>query len=137
MTGYLYLEGLLTPSAKGTLKTLSFSSLVWQIVSTLTTESSSASGIYYCVASNKIGTEKRSIKFYVSGKQQTLQMMDTLPTLSFYTAEHLLWHLFLSIKFCPTLRQCFPTEVKGVCASKQGQYRDLIQSHQSQCKSFC
>ncbi|XP_019395899.1 PREDICTED: vascular endothelial growth factor receptor kdr-like isoform X1 [Crocodylus porosus] len=37
-----------------------------KIVSTLTTESSSASGIYYCVASNKIDTEKRSIRFYVS-----------------------------------------------------------------------
>lgn len=42
---------------------------VWQIVSTLTTENSSASGIYYCVASNKIGEEERSIEFYVSGKR--------------------------------------------------------------------
>jgi len=32
-------------------------------------ENSSASGIYYCVASNKIGEEERSIEFYVSGKR--------------------------------------------------------------------
>uniref|UniRef100_A0A8B9R7J8 receptor protein-tyrosine kinase n=1 Tax=Anas platyrhynchos TaxID=8839 RepID=A0A8B9R7J8_ANAPL len=37
-----------------------------KIVSTLTMENSSASGIYYCVASNKIGEEERSIEFYVS-----------------------------------------------------------------------
>uniref|UniRef100_A0A493T3G9 receptor protein-tyrosine kinase n=1 Tax=Anas platyrhynchos platyrhynchos TaxID=8840 RepID=A0A493T3G9_ANAPP len=39
-----------------------------KIVSTLTMENSSASGIYYCVASNKIGEEERSIEFYVSAK---------------------------------------------------------------------
>lgn len=38
-------------------------------------ENSSASGIYYCVASNKIGEEERSIEFYVSGKQHR----DTAP----------------------------------------------------------
>ncbi|XP_031979494.1 vascular endothelial growth factor receptor kdr-like isoform X2 [Corvus moneduloides] len=37
-----------------------------KIVSTLTTENSSASGLYYCVASNKVGEEERSIEFYVS-----------------------------------------------------------------------
>ncbi|KAM6197899.1 vascular endothelial growth factor receptor kdr-like [Sarcoramphus papa] len=37
-----------------------------KIVSTLTMENSSASGIYYCVASNKVGEEERSIEFYVS-----------------------------------------------------------------------
>ncbi|NWJ05591.1 VGFR4 factor, partial [Crypturellus undulatus] len=35
-------------------------------VSTLTMENSSVSGIYYCVAFNKIDTEERSIEFYVS-----------------------------------------------------------------------
>lgn len=33
-------------------------------------EDSSASGIYYCVASNKVGEEERSIEFYVSGKHR-------------------------------------------------------------------
>lgn len=33
-------------------------------------ENSSASGIFYCVAFNKVGEEERSIEFYVSGKQK-------------------------------------------------------------------
>lgn len=46
-------------------------SLCGQIVSTLTTEESSASGIYYCLAANKVGEEERSIAFYVSGEHPT------------------------------------------------------------------
>uniref|UniRef100_A0A8C0VG33 receptor protein-tyrosine kinase n=1 Tax=Cyanistes caeruleus TaxID=156563 RepID=A0A8C0VG33_CYACU len=44
-----------------------------KIVSTLTMENSSASGIYYCVASNKVGQEERSIQFYVSDVPSGLQ----------------------------------------------------------------
>ncbi|RLV98495.1 hypothetical protein DV515_00010753 [Chloebia gouldiae] len=44
-----------------------------KIVSTLTMEDSSASGIYYCVASNKVGEEERSISFYVSDVPSGLQ----------------------------------------------------------------
>ncbi|NXR71535.1 VGFR4 factor, partial [Pycnonotus jocosus] len=42
-------------------------------VSTLSTEDSSASGIFYCVASNKVGEEERSIEFYVSDVPSGLQ----------------------------------------------------------------
>ncbi|NWV13207.1 VGFR4 factor, partial [Ptilonorhynchus violaceus] len=42
-------------------------------VSTLSLENSSASGIYYCVASNKVGQEERSIEFYVSDVPSGLQ----------------------------------------------------------------
>lgn len=49
-------------------------------------ENSSASGIYYCVASNKIGEEERSIEFYVSGKLHKNQMLMIWFTLKFYMA---------------------------------------------------
>ncbi|XP_042334848.1 vascular endothelial growth factor receptor kdr-like [Sceloporus undulatus] len=44
-----------------------------KIVSILTTTSSNVSGIYFCVASNKVGTEERSTEFYVSDVPSTLQ----------------------------------------------------------------
>ncbi|XP_071425167.1 vascular endothelial growth factor receptor kdr-like isoform X2 [Pithys albifrons albifrons] len=44
-----------------------------KIVSTLTVENSSASGIYYCMASNKVGVEERSVEFYVSDVPSGLQ----------------------------------------------------------------
>ncbi|KAM8800200.1 vascular endothelial growth factor receptor kdr-like isoform 2-T2 [Eudromia elegans] len=53
----------------------------WKIVSTLTIENSSASGIYYCVASNKIDTEERSIKFYVSDVPFGLQTDSKITTI--------------------------------------------------------
>ncbi|XP_053129403.1 vascular endothelial growth factor receptor kdr-like isoform X2 [Hemicordylus capensis] len=37
-----------------------------KIISTLTTMASNVSGIYFCVASNTLGNEERSIKFFVS-----------------------------------------------------------------------
>uniref|UniRef100_A0A8C0B308 Ig-like domain-containing protein n=1 Tax=Buteo japonicus TaxID=224669 RepID=A0A8C0B308_9AVES len=76
---------------------------VWQIVSTLTTENSSASGIYYCVASNKIGEEERSIEFYVSDVPFGLQTDPQVTTIvgndvrltcraSKYIYSHLAWY---------------------------------------------
>ncbi|KAH0630915.1 hypothetical protein JD844_004266 [Phrynosoma platyrhinos] len=44
-----------------------------KIISILTTTSSNVSGIYFCVASNKAGTEERSTEFYVSDVPSTLQ----------------------------------------------------------------
>ncbi|XP_021135664.2 vascular endothelial growth factor receptor kdr-like isoform X1 [Columba livia] len=52
-----------------------------KIVSTITTENSSASGIYYCVASNKIGEEERSIEFYVSDVPSGLQTEPQVTTI--------------------------------------------------------
>ncbi|XP_051486419.1 vascular endothelial growth factor receptor kdr-like isoform X2 [Apus apus] len=74
-----------------------------KIVSKLTTENSSASGIYYCVASNKIGEEERSIKFYVSGVPSGLQTDPQVTTIvgndvrltcraSKYIYSHLAWY---------------------------------------------
>lgn len=50
----------------------SLCSLCGQIVSTLSVEDSSASGVYHCVAANKVGQEERSVAFYVSGEHQPL-----------------------------------------------------------------
>ncbi|XP_071613804.1 vascular endothelial growth factor receptor kdr-like isoform X2 [Heliangelus exortis] len=74
-----------------------------KIVSTLTTEESSASGIYYCVASNKIGEEERSIEFYVSDVPSGLQAEPHVTTIvgnevqltcraSKYIYSHLAWY---------------------------------------------
>ncbi|XP_037264446.1 vascular endothelial growth factor receptor kdr-like isoform X1 [Falco rusticolus] len=74
-----------------------------KIVSTLTTENSSASGIYYCVASNKVGEEERSIKFYVSDVPFGLQTDPQVTAIvgndvrltcraSKYIYSHLAWH---------------------------------------------
>ncbi|XP_074691486.1 vascular endothelial growth factor receptor kdr-like [Strix aluco] len=74
-----------------------------KIVSTLTVENSSASGIYYCVASNKISKEERSIEFYVSDVPFGLQTEPQVTTIvgndvqltcraSKYIYNHLAWH---------------------------------------------
>uniref|UniRef100_A0A672U1T6 Platelet-derived growth factor receptor-like protein n=1 Tax=Strigops habroptila TaxID=2489341 RepID=A0A672U1T6_STRHB len=83
--------------------TLKAFSLCLQIVSTLTMENSSASGIYYCVASNKIGEEERSIEFYVSDVPFGLQTAPQVTTIvgndvwltcraSKYIYSHLGWY---------------------------------------------
>ncbi|NXP80950.1 VGFR4 factor, partial [Ramphastos sulfuratus] len=72
-------------------------------VSTLTMENSSTSGIYYCVASNKIGEEERSIEFYVSDVPFGLQTDPQVTTIvgndvrltcraSKYIYSHLVWY---------------------------------------------
>ncbi|XP_059680601.1 vascular endothelial growth factor receptor kdr-like [Gavia stellata] len=74
-----------------------------KIVSTLTMENSSASGIYYCVASNKIGEEERRIEFYVSDVPFGLQTDPQVTTIvgndvrltcraSKYIYSHLAWY---------------------------------------------
>ncbi|XP_061862722.1 vascular endothelial growth factor receptor kdr-like isoform X1 [Colius striatus] len=74
-----------------------------KIVSTLTTENSSTSGIYYCVASNKVGEEARSIEFYVSDVPFGLQTDPQVTTIvgndvwltcraSKYIYSHLAWY---------------------------------------------
>ncbi|XP_074818521.1 vascular endothelial growth factor receptor kdr-like isoform X1 [Natator depressus] len=74
-----------------------------KIISKLTTEHSNASGIYYCVASNKIGKEERSIKFYVSDVKSGLQTDRPITTIvgsdvqltcraSRYIYNHLAWY---------------------------------------------
>ncbi|NXY49116.1 VGFR4 factor, partial [Ceuthmochares aereus] len=71
-------------------------------VSTLTMENCSASGIYYCVASNKIGEEERRIEFYVSDVPFGLQTEPQVTTIvgsdvwltcraSRYIYSHLTW----------------------------------------------
>ncbi|XP_009564578.2 vascular endothelial growth factor receptor kdr-like isoform X2 [Cuculus canorus] len=73
-----------------------------KIVSTLTMENCSASGIYYCVASNKIGEEERHIEFYVSDVPFGLQTEPQVTTIvgsdvwltcraSRYIYSHLAW----------------------------------------------
>ncbi|XP_067404381.1 vascular endothelial growth factor receptor kdr-like isoform X2 [Emydura macquarii macquarii] len=74
-----------------------------KIISKLTTENSNASGIYYCVASNKIGKEERSIKFYVSDVPLSLETDPQVTTIvgsdvqlicraSKYIYSHLAWY---------------------------------------------
>ncbi|XP_027749616.1 vascular endothelial growth factor receptor kdr-like isoform X3 [Empidonax traillii] len=75
-----------------------------KIVSTLTMENSSASGIYYCVASNKVGEEERSVEFYVSDVPSGLQAAPQVTAIvgsdvrltcraSRYIYTHLAWYL--------------------------------------------
>ncbi|NWZ84150.1 VGFR4 factor, partial [Poecile atricapillus] len=72
-------------------------------VSTLTMENSSASGIYYCVASNKVGQEERSVQFYVSDVPSGLQTSSQVTAIvgndvqltcraSKYIYTHLAWY---------------------------------------------
>ncbi|XP_039427778.1 vascular endothelial growth factor receptor kdr-like isoform X2 [Corvus cornix cornix] len=74
-----------------------------KIVSTLTTENSSASGLYYCMASNKVGEEERSIEFYVSDVPSGLQTASQVTAIvgndvqltcraSKYIYTHLAWY---------------------------------------------
>ncbi|XP_033370066.1 vascular endothelial growth factor receptor kdr-like [Parus major] len=74
-----------------------------KIVSTLTMENSSASGIYYCVASNKVGQEERSVQFYVSDVPSGLQTSSQVTAIvgndvqltcraSKYIYTHLAWY---------------------------------------------
>lgn len=58
-----------------------------KIVSTLTMENSSTSGIYYCVASNKVGEEERSIEFYVSDVPSGLQTAPQVTAIAGSTAQ--------------------------------------------------
>ncbi|XP_054851926.1 vascular endothelial growth factor receptor kdr-like isoform X2 [Eublepharis macularius] len=44
-----------------------------KIISILTITASNISGIYFCIAFNKVGTDERSIKFYVSDMPSKLQ----------------------------------------------------------------
>ncbi|KAJ7415745.1 Vascular endothelial growth factor receptor kdr-like protein [Pitangus sulphuratus] len=75
-----------------------------KIVSTLSMENSSASGIYYCVASNKVGEEERSVEFYVSDVPSGLQAAPQVTAIvgsdvrltcraSRYIYTHLAWYL--------------------------------------------
>ncbi|XP_017672952.1 PREDICTED: vascular endothelial growth factor receptor kdr-like isoform X2 [Lepidothrix coronata] len=75
-----------------------------KIVSILTVENSSASGIYSCVASNKVGVEERSVEFYVSDVPSGLQTAPQVTAIvgsdvrltcraSRYIYTHLAWHL--------------------------------------------
>ncbi|XP_074863562.1 vascular endothelial growth factor receptor kdr-like [Carettochelys insculpta] len=74
-----------------------------KVVSKLTTEHSNASGIYYCVASNKIGKEERGITFYVSDVPLGLQTDPQITAIvgsdvqltcraSIYIYNHLAWY---------------------------------------------
>ncbi|KAF4800181.1 vascular endothelial growth factor receptor kdr-like protein [Turdus rufiventris] len=74
-----------------------------KIVSTLTMENSSASGIFYCVAFNKVGEEERSIEFYVSDVPSGLQTPSQVTAIvgndvqltcraSRYIYTHLAWY---------------------------------------------
>ncbi|XP_009072827.1 PREDICTED: vascular endothelial growth factor receptor kdr-like [Acanthisitta chloris] len=83
-----------------------------KIVSTLTMENSSTSGIYYCVASNKVGEEERSIKFYVSDVPSGLQTASQVTAIvgsdvwltcraSKYIYTHLAWY-YPSLEAAPS-----------------------------------
>ncbi|XP_075796971.1 vascular endothelial growth factor receptor kdr-like isoform X2 [Pelodiscus sinensis] len=74
-----------------------------KMISKLTIEHSNTSGIYYCVASNKIGKEERSIKFYVSDVPFGLQTDPQITAIvgsdvqltcraSRYIYNHLAWY---------------------------------------------
>nr|XP_020639991.1 vascular endothelial growth factor receptor kdr-like isoform X1 [Pogona vitticeps] len=81
----------------------------YKIISTLETLASNVSGVYYCVASNKIGMEERSIKFFVSDVPSVLQTDPQITAIvtsnvqmtcksSKYIYNHLSW-------YDPTLQQ--------------------------------
>nr|XP_028570379.1 vascular endothelial growth factor receptor kdr-like isoform X1 [Podarcis muralis] len=74
-----------------------------KIISTLETTASNVSGVYFCVASNKVGTEERSIRFYVSDVPSQLQTEPQITAIvasnvqltcksSKYIYNHLSWY---------------------------------------------
>ncbi|XP_061454312.1 vascular endothelial growth factor receptor kdr-like isoform X2 [Rhineura floridana] len=74
-----------------------------KVISTLETTASNVSGVYFCVASNKVGTEERSIKFYVSDVPSLLQTEPQITAIvasnvqmtcksSKYIYNHLSWY---------------------------------------------
>ncbi|ETE68078.1 Vascular endothelial growth factor receptor kdr-like protein, partial [Ophiophagus hannah] len=74
-----------------------------KVLSTLTMTSSNISGIYYCVASNKLGIEKRSIRFYITDMQSSLEANSQMTAIvtshvqlickcSKYLYDHLTWY---------------------------------------------
>ncbi|XP_062820167.1 vascular endothelial growth factor receptor kdr-like isoform X2 [Anolis carolinensis] len=80
-----------------------------KIISVLTTATSNVSGIYFCVASNKVGTEERRIEFFVSDMPSKLQTDPQVTAIvasdvqltcksSKYLYSHLSW-------FDPTLQE--------------------------------
>ncbi|KAG8144355.1 hypothetical protein E2320_012879, partial [Naja naja] len=67
------------------------------VLSTLTMTSSNISGIYYCVASNKLGIEKRSIRFYITEANAQMTAIVTshvqlICKCSKYLYDHLTWY---------------------------------------------
>ncbi|XP_058052893.1 vascular endothelial growth factor receptor kdr-like isoform X1 [Ahaetulla prasina] len=74
-----------------------------KVLSTLTMTSSNISGIYYCVASNKLGIEERSIRFYITDMQSSLEADSQMTAIvtsrvqmtckcSKYLYDHLTWY---------------------------------------------
>ncbi|XP_048370342.1 vascular endothelial growth factor receptor kdr-like isoform X2 [Sphaerodactylus townsendi] len=119
-----------------------------KILSVLTITASNISGIYFCIASNKAGTDERSIKFYVSdmpSKLQTDQQITAIVANSVqmtckankYIYNHLSW-------YDPAL-QAIPTtstwqkvnnysisltlDIKNVSQAHAGLYKCRARSH--------
>ncbi|KAM6427382.1 vascular endothelial growth factor receptor kdr-like isoform 2-T2 [Liasis olivaceus] len=74
-----------------------------KVLSTLITTASNVSGIYYCVASNKVGVEERSIRFYITDMQSSLEADPQMTAIvtshvqmtckcSKYLYDHLTWY---------------------------------------------
>ncbi|XP_062997910.1 vascular endothelial growth factor receptor kdr-like isoform X2 [Elgaria multicarinata webbii] len=80
-----------------------------KVISTLATTASNVSGVYFCVASNKVGTEERQLNFYVSEVPSDLQTAPQVTAIvasnvqmicksTKYVYTHLSW-------YDPTLRE--------------------------------
>ncbi|XP_013924141.1 PREDICTED: vascular endothelial growth factor receptor kdr-like [Thamnophis sirtalis] len=74
-----------------------------KVLSTLTMTSSNISGIYYCVATNKLKSEVRSIRFYITDMQSSLEADSQMTAIvtshiqmtckcSKYLYDHLTWY---------------------------------------------
>ncbi|XP_039224063.1 vascular endothelial growth factor receptor kdr-like isoform X2 [Crotalus tigris] len=74
-----------------------------KVLSTLTMTASNVSGIYHCVASNKLGTEERNIRFYITDMQSSLEADSQMIAIvsshvqmtckcSKYLYDHLTWY---------------------------------------------
>ena len=86
--------------SNGSLLSLKFPFLS-QTASTLVVADARISGIYSCVASNKVGTVERNINFYITGKQYTLYSQRSpgdLDVLSICFLVHLELEGFLFLK---------------------------------------
>ncbi|XP_077165452.1 vascular endothelial growth factor receptor kdr-like isoform X2 [Paroedura picta] len=119
-----------------------------KIISILTITASNVSGIYFCIASNKAGTDERSIKFYVSdmpSKLQTDQQITAIVASNVqmtckankYLYNHLSWYDPVSQAIPAALTRqkvdnysiSLTLDIKNVSQAHAGLYKCRARSH--------
>ncbi|XP_063169876.1 vascular endothelial growth factor receptor kdr-like [Candoia aspera] len=126
-----------------------------KVLSTLTTTASNISGIYYCVASNKVGKEERSIRFYITDMQSSLEVDSQKTAIvtshvqmtckcSKYLYDHLTWYdptmqevpKVLTQKKVDNYSISLVVDIHNVSQAHAGLYRCRASSYQNNTKQL-